>query len=59
MSAKTKIRQTLRSIVELLERVIHSIYSSATRTFSPNDDNYPDTGVQPYDGDPPAKNRRY
>lgn len=59
MSFKTKIRQTLRSILELMERVIHPIYSSATRAFSPSDDNYPESGVQPYEGDPPAKNRRY
>ncbi|OUL32813.1 hypothetical protein BV372_18380 [Nostoc sp. T09] len=59
MSFKTKMRQTLRSILEVLERVIHPIYSSATRAFSPNDDNYPESGVQPYEGDPPAKNRRY
>jgi hypothetical protein len=59
MSFKTKMRQTLRSILEVLERGIHPIYSAATRAFSPNDDNYPESGVQPYEGDPPAKNRRY
>ena len=59
MSFKEKMRETLRSILGALERVIHPIYSGATRAFSPNEDNYPESGVQPYEGDPPAKNRRY
>lgn len=28
------------------------IFSAAVRIFSPSDDAYPNTGVQPYDGDP-------
>lgn len=59
MSFKTKMRETLRSIIAPLAGVIDSIYSSATRAFRPNEDNYPESGVQPYEGDPPAKNKRY
>lgn len=59
MSFKTKMRETLRSIIAPLAGVIDSIYSSATRTFRPSDDNYPESGVQPYEGDPPEKNKRY
>ncbi len=59
MSAKTTMRQNLRSILEFLARGIDSIYSGATRAFRPSDDNYPESGVQPYEGDPPDKNRRY
>ncbi|MDZ8054377.1 MAG: hypothetical protein RMX68_019150 [Aulosira sp. ZfuVER01] len=59
MSFKTKMRETLRTIITPIAGVIDSIYSSATRAFRPSDDNYPESGVQPYEGDPPAKNKRY
>lgn len=59
MSTTTKIGRVLQSVIELPQRVINFVYSAATRTFSPNDDDYPETGVQPYEGDPPAKDKHY
>lgn len=49
---KAKIWQT---IIELPQKVIRYISSAAVRIFSPQDDNYPETGVQPFEGEPPQK----
>ncbi|MFW6358147.1 MAG: isochorismate synthase [Chroococcales cyanobacterium] len=35
-----------------LRNMIESIGEGVSRIFSPNDDDYPETGVQPYQGEP-------
>ncbi|QIR40070.1 hypothetical protein HCG51_27400 [Tolypothrix sp. PCC 7910] len=55
MSTTTKIGQILQAIVEVTQQVIRYIYTGATSTFTPSNDNYPATGVQPYEGDPPEQ----
>jgi hypothetical protein len=59
MSTTSKISQIFQSIGELIQKVIQFIYSGAARTFSPNDDNYPESGVQPYEGDPAVKGKHH
>ncbi|NJL42199.1 MAG: isochorismate synthase [Leptolyngbyaceae cyanobacterium SM1_4_3] len=38
-------------------RFISNVITPITRIFSPTDDNYPSTGVQPFEGDPADKKR--
>ena len=54
MSAK-KTPHIIHAIVTLPQRVIRYISSAVIRIFSPSDDNYPATGVQPFEGDPADK----
>ncbi|AFY75800.1 MAG: hypothetical protein IGR93_10030 [Hydrococcus sp. C42_A2020_068] len=35
-----------------LQQVIQNIWLSILRIFSPRDDDYPETGVQPFEGEP-------
>jgi hypothetical protein len=59
MSTTSKIGQIFQSIGELIQKIIQFIYSGAARTFSPSDDDYPESGVQPYEGDPPVKGKHH
>lgn len=34
-----------------LQKAIQYIWQAAKRIFSPNEDQYPETGVQPFEGD--------
>jgi hypothetical protein len=52
MSINTRLKNILRAIVTSPQRVIHYLYGAVIRIFSPSDDNYPLTGVQPFEGDP-------
>ncbi len=52
MSTITNIQKVIKSISETIQRVIRYISDAVTRIFSPNDDNYPATGVQAFEGDP-------
>ena len=40
------------NIVKLLQDAIRYIAEAAARIFSPNDDEYPRVGVQPFEGEP-------
>lgn len=51
MSISTSLRQILQSISETIQRVVTYISGAATRIFGPTDDEYPPTGVQPFEGD--------
>ncbi len=52
MSTNKTLQNIIHTIGNMPQQVIHYISSAAIRIFSPNDDNYPATGVQPYEGDP-------
>jgi hypothetical protein len=41
-----------------LQRVIQYIAQAVTRIFSPTDDQYPKTGVQPFTGNPADKKKQ-
>jgi hypothetical protein len=58
MSSNTRLQQILRSILEAPEQVIRYISGGAMRIFSPTDDQYPKTGIQPFEGDPPHRKSR-
>jgi hypothetical protein len=55
MSTKITSREVIRSIIEAPQRLVRYILASASRTFTPTDDNYPTTGVQPYEGESAEK----
>jgi hypothetical protein len=40
-----------QSIRELIQKIVNYISGGTTRIFTPTDDNYPETGVQPFEGD--------
>ncbi|MBF2004874.1 MULTISPECIES: hypothetical protein [Chlorogloeopsis] len=42
----------MRAISKLLARLTQYITEAAIRIFGPSDDAYPNTGVQPFSGDP-------
>ena len=40
------------SIPKVIDDVIQYLSAAVSRIFSVSDDNYPETGVQPFEGDP-------
>jgi hypothetical protein len=52
MSSNNKWVETFKSILEMPKNFVRYITSAAARIFSPSDDDYPATGVQPYEGEP-------
>lgn len=55
MSNTNGFQQALQSIQQIPGQVIRFISSAVAKIFSPTEDNYPKTGVQPYHGDPPKE----
>jgi hypothetical protein len=45
------ISKIMKSIINGVTQVITYILGAASRIFGPRDDNYPATGVQPFEGD--------
>ncbi|HEY9639671.1 MAG TPA: hypothetical protein V6C57_04265 [Coleofasciculaceae cyanobacterium] len=52
MFTSTKMRQLLQSIKAASQQVFEYISDAALKIFSPTQDDYPATGVQPFKGDP-------
>jgi hypothetical protein len=42
-------------VQRLVENVMQYVSGAVVRIFSPSDDNYPNSGVQPYEGRPTKK----
>lgn len=40
------------NMYKMFEDVSHFLSGALARIFGPTDDSYPETGVQPFDGDP-------
>lgn len=51
MSNDNKWGQMLKAVLEMPKKFVTYITSAAARTFSPDDDDYPATGVQPFEGE--------
>ncbi len=45
------------SIPKIIDDVIQYVSGAVSRIFSPSDDQYPNTGVQPFEGEPEKKER--
>ncbi len=58
MSTASIARRMIKSIVEIPQKLIKATTNGVSRIFSPSDDDYPKSGVQPYEGDS-ADNRHY
>ena len=57
MSILRKTRQTIRYILTIPGQIVYYILEAARRIFGPNDDQYPATGVQPFEGITPDKKK--
>jgi hypothetical protein len=55
MTDKTNTTTFLQSIKEAPQKIINFIAGAIARIFSPRDDNYPETGTQPFEGEPADK----
>ncbi|MDB9306131.1 MULTISPECIES: hypothetical protein [Cyanophyceae] len=55
MSKSGKTRERLQSMRNIPQQVMNYISEAVSRIFSPRDDDYPATGVQPFEGDPADK----
>jgi hypothetical protein len=55
MSTRRTVQNVIYTVTNLPQQVIHYISGAVTRIFSPTDDNYPETGLQPFEGDPADK----
>lgn len=51
MSILKKLQQLTQNILSISQRVIQDILGAVSRIFSPTDDQYPATGVQPFEGE--------
>ncbi|MEA5582209.1 hypothetical protein VB620_12765 [Nodularia harveyana UHCC-0300] len=45
----------MQSIINIPQQITNYISEAVNRIFSPRDDEYPATGVQPFEGDPAEK----
>ncbi|MGF1516634.1 MAG: hypothetical protein ACFCVB_02350 [Nodosilinea sp.] len=52
-SIKGRVSVKIKSILRALPLPMDAIATAAGRLFSPSDDDYPKTGVQPFSGDVP------
>lgn len=46
-------------ISNIFDEVVHFLSGAVARIFGPTDDEYPATGVQPFDGDPPKPSKSH
>ncbi|MBD2302060.1 hypothetical protein H6G80_15405 [Nostoc sp. FACHB-87] len=53
------ISKIIKTITDGIAKVVTYISGAASRIFSPRDDNYPETGVQPFEGDIANNKRRH
>jgi hypothetical protein len=51
MSISKKLQQLTQNTLYVPQRVIQYILGAVSRIFSPTDDQYPATGVQPFEGE--------
>ncbi len=51
MVIANKVRTIIQAIAEGIQQVTRYIFDAAVRVFGPRDDNYPEIGVQPFEGE--------
>ncbi|MBC1235645.1 hypothetical protein [Nostoc sp. 2RC] len=59
MTFSTKIREFSNSIQEFFGKIINYILTAVSRIFAPKDDDYPASGVQPFEGDIADEKRKF
>lgn len=55
----TLIKEDSMSITQRLQQTIQYLLEAVSRIFSPRDDEYPASGVQPFEGEPRQKKARH
>ncbi|MDJ0796629.1 MAG: hypothetical protein QNJ51_07285 [Calothrix sp. MO_167.B12] len=55
MSETTNGSNIVQAIAQVPQKVFNFITTAFVRIFSPRDDDYPETGVQPFEGEPADK----
>ena len=58
-SMKRRVSVKMRAMVRAFQSLFEDVSKAAGRIFGPNDDNYPETGVQPFGGDIPDHRHRH
>lgn len=57
MSTNTNNKTFVETLKQVPQKIVSYISGAVARIFSPRDDNYPNTGVQPFEGEPSKKNK--
>ncbi len=55
MTDNTTRKAFWQAIIEIPQKVINFISGGVKRIFTPADDNYPEVGTQPFEGEPAEK----
>ena len=55
MSINSKLQQVGKLILEITEEVINFVLGGFQKIFSPNEDDYPAVGLQPFEGETAEK----
>ncbi len=55
MSFNAKLQQLGKSILEITQQVINFVLGGFKKIFSPSNDEYPQIGIQPFEGDRPKE----
>ncbi|HAZ47299.1 MAG TPA: hypothetical protein DDW76_32810 [Cyanobacteria bacterium UBA11369] len=59
MSILNKIGSAIQSFLTGIKNLIHFVSGAIARIFAPIDDEYPNTGVQPFEGELPDKKSKH
>ena len=59
MSSSKWFQTLLQSLIKVPQQIIRYISWPALRIFGPTDDEYPETGVQPFEGEIPDKETQH
>lgn len=51
------VKKMFSAVGQSIQKSTVWLWDAAKRIFSPNDDDYPNTGVQPFEGDIPESSR--
>lgn len=52
MTTSNRIKNLVSGLSQAVQRLTRSALKGIVRLFEPTDDNYPKTGVQPFEGEP-------
>jgi hypothetical protein len=55
MSNSNDKNNIFQAIKEAPQKIVNFISGAVARIFGPRDDDYPEIGVQPFEGEPPEK----
>lgn len=59
MTTLKRLSVRMRAVIRASQQMFEGVLKSAGRIFSPNDDDYPETGVQPFEGDIPDAHQQH